>query len=252
MKKLIAGNWKMNTNLIEARQLAEAICHSIGDEPELTERCEFVVCPPFVYIPTITELCRANDNISCGAQDCSAFDKGAYTGDVSPLMLKDLECTYVIAGHSERRQYHKESNSTIRNKASAIMNSGLCAIICVGESESQRDFGQATQCVMEQIEQSLPKDICNADNLVIAYEPIWAIGTGKTASSADIEEMHLAIRDKLKEMLADGANIRILYGGSVKAENAGEILNIANVDGALIGGASLQAAGFLAIARSVQ
>lgn len=254
MKKLIAGNWKMTGDLASAKVLAQEITSGIQAEPELLERCDFLVCPPYIHIPAVADILQAQDSghVALGAQDCSAQGNGAFTGDISLSMLADFACRTVIVGHSERRQHHKEKNESIRAKAEAIFTAGARAVICVGETETQRDFGQAVQVVIEQLEGCIPDSGANADNLVIAYEPVWAIGTGRTPTPDDVAEMHLAIRNKLKEMLADGHNMRILYGGSVKADNASGLLNIANVDGALIGGASLKASEFLSIARAVQ
>lgn len=250
MKKLIAGNWKMNCSLDDAKGLIADIINGIHQQDYLREGCEFLVCPPYIYLPTIRHAALNHGLLSFGAQDCSAEDNGAFTGDISASMLRGSECQYVICGHSERREYHKENDALVKAKAQKIVDNNMIAIICVGESETQREFGQALQTVLAQVEKCLP-DGATAKNIVIAYEPVWAIGTGKTASNEDIAEMHNAIREKLKEKLAEGANIRILYGGSVKPENAGDILNIQNVDGALIGGASLQAESFLGIAQAV-
>lgn len=251
MKKLIAGNWKMNCSLDEARALIADILEGIGARASALRGCEFLVCPPYVYLPIVRDAAQGRESLAgLGAQDCSDQENGAFTGDVSAAMLRDCGCGYVIVGHSERRQYHKEDNALVRAKAQKVLENGMRAIICVGESESQRDFGQALGVVLGQLEKSLPQG-ADGGNTVIAYEPVWAIGTGKVATAADIQEMHSAIRQKLKEKLADGANIRILYGGSVKPENAGEILNIPNVDGALIGGASLQAHSFLGIEEAI-
>lgn len=250
MKKLIAGNWKMNCSLDEAKALVAGILNDIYSDKSLQDNCDFLICPPYIYLPTIRHAVFNHGLLGFGAQDCSAEDNGSYTGDISALMLKESGCQYVIVGHSERRQFHKENNELIHRKARKAQENGLCPIICVGESESQREYGQAVDVVLSQIEQCLTEG-SNSKNLVIAYEPVWAIGTGKTPTSEDIAEMHGAIREKLKEKLADGANIRILYGGSVKLENAGDILNIADVDGALIGGASLKADSFMGIARAI-
>ena len=249
MKKLIAGNWKMNCNLDEAKWLIADVINGIHASESLTRTCEFLVCPAYIYMPTIRHAVLNHGLLSFGAQDCSSEDNGAYTGEISAAMLKDSGCDYVIVGHSERREYQNENNALIRKKAKKAMQNGITAIICIGESESQREFGQAVEVVVKQLEECLP-DGADAKNTVIAYEPVWAIGTGKTPTNEDIKEIHDAIREKLKEKLADGANIRILYGGSVKPENAADILNIDNVNGALIGGASLQAESFLGIARA--
>ncbi len=250
MKKLIAGNWKMNCNLDDAKGLIADVINGIYQAQHLRETCEFLVCPSYIYLPTIRHAVLNHGLLSFGAQDCSAEGNGAFTGDISAAMLKDSGAQYVICGHSERRQHHKESNELIKKKVVMAQNAGMCPILCVGESESQREYDQAVEAVMAQLDASLPAE-ANENNLVVAYEPVWAIGSGKTPTHNDIAEMHGAIREKLKEKLADGANIRILYGGSVKPENAGDILNIPNVNGALIGGASLQAESFLGIARAI-
>lgn len=250
MKKLIAGNWKMNCSLEDAKILIADTINAIHINEKLLDTCEFLVCPSFIYMPTIRHAVLNHGVLSFGAQDCSDQDNGAFTGDISAEMLKESGCQYVIVGHSERRQFHQEDNALIKAKASKVLKNDMCAIICVGETEAQRESGKALDVVLSQLEACLP-DAVNGQNVVIAYEPVWAIGTGKVATSADIAEVHTAIREKLKEKLADGANIRILYGGSVKPENAGDILNIPDVNGALIGGASLQARSFIGIAEAI-
>lgn len=250
MKKLIAGNWKMNCSLEDAKILIADIINGIHVHEKLLENCEFLVCPSFIYMPTIRHAVLNHGLLSFGAQDCSDQDNGAFTGDISASMLKESGCQYVIVGHSERRQFHKESNELIKAKAAKVLENGMSAIVCIGETEGQRESGQALEVILSQLEACLPEGT-DGRNVVIAYEPVWAIGTGKVATSADIAEIHTAIREKLKEKLADGANIRILYGGSVKPENAGDILNIPDVNGALIGGASLQARSFLGIAEAI-
>ncbi|MAE51031.1 MAG: triose-phosphate isomerase [Micavibrio sp.] len=251
MKMLIAGNWKMNCSLEDAKLLIADIINGIHVREGLRDRCEFLVCPSFIYMPTIRHAVLNHNLLSFGAQDCSDQDNGAFTGDISATMLKESGCQYVIVGHSERRGYHAESNALVKAKAQKVVNNAMCAIICVGETEQQRSNGEALATVLKQLEECVPEG-ADSKNIVIAYEPVWAIGTGKVATTADIDEIHTAIRQKLKEMLADGANIRILYGGSVKPDNAGDILNIPDVNGALIGGASLQAQSFLGIAEAAQ
>ncbi|MFN3701490.1 MAG: triose-phosphate isomerase [Alphaproteobacteria bacterium] len=256
-KKLIAGNWKMNGDLAGAKALCSGIVNAINDNRALLQRNDFLICPPHVHLyPLAQDLERlqglgASAMVKLGGQDCSANENGAYTGDISAQMLQCIGCGTVILGHSERRQYHFETNALVRRKAVLVQKTGMCALICVGETETQRDSGQALSVVIDQIRESVPEEQSNAANLVIAYEPVWAIGTGKVAEPQDIFEMHGAIRDCLKEMLAQGANIRILYGGSVKPENASEILHIDHVNGALIGGASLKVESFLGIAEAV-
>ncbi|MGH1376757.1 MAG: triose-phosphate isomerase [Alphaproteobacteria bacterium] len=251
MKKLIAGNWKMNGQTKENAQLIADITRQVNSEPALLDLCDILICPPSVYIPLALDATQKDEHIQVGAQDSSAHNSGAYTGEVSPSMLRDIGCSYVILGHSERRQYHNESDSLIRQKAALAHDAGLIAIICVGETETQRDAGQEENIVGTQILASLPES-ATAANTVIAYEPVWAIGTGKTANVQDVTKMHSFIRNKLKERLADSENMRILYGGSMKPENAQELLAAANVDGGLIGGASLKADQFVAIARAAR
>lgn len=235
----------------EAISLAQNIVEAIQNAPDTLEKNDFLVCPPFQHIvPVEAELSMA---VSIGGQDCSPFDPikdgGAYTGDVSAAMLQDINCSHVILGHSERRQYYMESNMLIKQKAMMANEQGLTTIICVGETEEQREAGQEQEVVATQMLESLP-DTATADNTVIAYEPVWAIGTGKTATTDDIATMHDFIRGKLAEKLDNAENIRILYGGSVKPANAAEIFAVSNVNGALIGGASLKAEDFIGIAKA--
>lgn len=242
MKKLIAGNWKMNGNEQSGNALIVAIEEAIAGNPGVLKTCDFVVCPPFVYIPMVedkTSVCAV------GGQDCSDKDSGAFTGDISPVMLKDIGAKYVILGHSERRQYHEEADETVAAKAAAANKAGLITIICVGETEAEREAGNQEAVVGGQLERSLPQGV-TAENTVIAYEPVWAIGTGKTATAEDIRAMHAFIREKLAHI----SGVRILYGGSVKPSNAKEIFGVPNVDGALIGGASLKVEDFLGIASA--
>lgn len=235
-KKLIAGNWKMNGNLADAKALAEAL-----GSPTQADVC---VCPPYLHLGVVASA--KSVAIALGAQDCSLKDNGAFTGEISAPMLKDAGCAYVILGHSERRQYHAESNAQVAEKAKKAHAADLVTIICVGETEAERVSGIQNKIVTTQLAESIPST-ANAQNLVIAYEPVWAIGTGKTATLDDIKDMHAVIRGFLKEKLDNSDSIRILYGGSVKADNAKEILAAPNVDGALVGGASLKADQFLTI-----
>ncbi|HEU4838366.1 MAG TPA: triose-phosphate isomerase [Micavibrio sp.] len=248
MKKLIAGNWKMNGTEKTADALIIAVERAVETNPAVLERCDFVVCPPFVHIPSVKDKTSV---VAVGGQDCSEREAGAFTGDISGAMLKDIGATYVILGHSERRQHHAESDVLIAAKAQAANASGLITIICVGETEGERAAGAQNDVVGSQLKRSLPQGV-TAENTVIAYEPVWAIGTGKTATAGDIRAMHDFIREKLVQTLADGANIRILYGGSVKPANAAEIFEVENVNGALIGGASLKAEDFMGIANAVK
>ena len=250
MKKLIAGNWKMNGSLGQAEELVSSIAAKIQGQSDITDSYEFLVCPPFLYMSAVKNIC-AKHGISFGAQDCSVHDSGAYTGEISAQMIADCGGTYVILGHSERRQYHGETSALVAQKAKAAHDAGLIAVICVGETESDRDAGRENEIVGAQLKASLPEG-ANAENTVIAYEPVWAIGTGKTASSDDVANMHSFICAQLKEQLADSGNMRILYGGSMKPENAHALLSTPHVDGGLIGGASLKAEQFVGIAVAAE
>ena len=247
MKKLIAGNWKMNGTLETARALAGEVAAGISGNPGLLNSCDFLVCPPFIHIKPVLDTLQGK--VAVGGQDCARAESGAYTGDVSAKMIKDIGCQYVILGHSECRQHKKETDESIAEKAKLAHKEGLIAVVCVGESEIERDAGQERAVVESQLLLSLP-DSVTANNTVIAYEPVWAIGTGKTATPQDVEIMHKLIREKLASRFKDGASLRILYGGSVKPDNAKALMHVPNVDGALIGGASLKAADYLAIAAA--
>lgn len=250
MKKLIAGNWKMNGNSAAALALAEDLKTGLADTPQITKSCEIVVAPPYLHL-FIVKNALADSAIGLSAQDCALTKEGAYTGDISVDMLKDIGCDYVIIGHSERRHYHGETDGQVAAKAINCYEKGLTAIICVGETEVQRAEGRQEQVVGEQMAKAIPAN-ATSRNTVIAYEPVWAIGTGKTATPDDVKAMHSFIRKRLQEQLADGGNMRILYGGSVKPDNAEALMATANVDGALVGGASLKADQFLAIAKAVK
>ena len=245
MRMLFAGNWKMNgvsASLAEVRALRRAL----ADEPA---RGDVLVCPPFTLLAGAAKAVEGSP-IGVGGQDCHASAAGAFTGDVSAEMLRDAGATAVIVGHSERRHYHAETNQMVAAKVAAARRAGLTAILCVGESDAEREAGHAVQTVVAQLDASMPEGI-DASDLAIAYEPIWAIGTGKIPKGSDIQEMHDAIRALLRKRFGAGASAtRILYGGSVKPDNAPEILSVANVDGALVGGASLKTADFLAIIRA--
>lgn len=246
-KKLIAGNWKMNCLQEEGIALAKAVAAQVKAEKF---DCDFLICPPFTLLGQIKK-CLRGTKIALGAQDVHFAEKGAHTGDISPLMLTDLGCKYTIIGHSERRVDHSESNELICKKAVAAHNAGLNTVICIGESGAERDAGKTIKVCQTEINGSVPAD-STAQNTVIAYEPIWAIGTGKTPTAADVEEVHAAIRQALAKKLgkATANKMRILYGGSVKPSNAAELLSLPDVDGALIGGASLKADDFINIAKN--
>jgi len=236
MRQLIAGNWKMHGL---AAQLDEIAAIRDGH----TRHADILICPP----ATLLSRAAAIGGIAIGGQDCRAEISGAFTGDVSAEMLADAGAAAVILGHSERRQYHGERDNDVTQKAKAAWRAGLLAIICVGETEAEREAGHMLDIVARQIAGSVP-DAATAQNTAIAYEPVWAIGTGRTPTAQQIAQMHAHIRVLLTSRFAAGSDMRILYGGSVKPSNAREILSIANVDGALVGGASLKAGDFLAIA----
>ncbi len=246
---MIAGNWKMNGLSEDGVALAKAVAAGVKEMGK--PACEFLVCPPFTLLYQVKKALRGA-KVALGAQDAHFAVKGAHTGDISPLMLKDLGCTYVILGHSERRADHFETNELVAKKAAAVYEAGLKTVICIGETEQQREEGKTIDVCSAQIMGSVPEN-ADASNTVIAYEPVWAIGTGKTPTAADVEEVHAAVRKVLAQKLgkATANKMRILYGGSVKPSNAKEFLSLPDVDGALIGGASLKAEDFLAIAKSV-
>lgn len=245
-KVMIAGNWKMNGLISQSVDLAKQIAEAYKSSKNT---CEMVVCPPFTLLSTIKKALRGS-KVQLGAQDCHFQEKGAHTGDISPYMLKDLGCSYVILGHSERRADHKESNSLVCQKAKAALEANLKTIICIGETLEQREKGQALEVCSKQVLESVPSE-AKANNTVIAYEPVWAIGTGKTPTLPEVEEVHAYVRQVLAKKLgkAEANKMRILYGGSVKPSNAQEILALPNVDGALVGGASLKKDDFMAIAE---
>lgn len=247
MKKLIAGNWKMNGSLDGARGLIADIVNGLeSGDGTVFSRCDVLVCPPFLHIPAVRHALHGYPKIAFGAQDCSVFENGAHTGDVSAEMLVDSGCSYVIAGHSERRQNHGEADEVIAYKARIALNHDITPIICVGETAEERATGRAEEIVSAQIERSIP-DLGPFDIVVVAYEPVWAIGTGNVAKPEDVAGMHALIREKLKRKVPRPDLVRILYGGSMKAENAAGLLALPNVDGGLIGGASLKASEFITI-----
>lgn len=241
MRRLIAGNWKMNGLLAEAGPLAVAIRDGAAGLD-----CDLLVCPPFTALALVAGV-LAGSTVQLGAQDCHQDAAGAHTGDISPAMLREIGVGAVILGHSERRAGHGEIDEIVREKTVAAAHAGMLPIVCIGETADERSAGRETEIVGWQIEGSLPKGFAG----VLAYEPRWAIGTGRAAGSSDIVTMHQFIREELRRQFgAHGDTIRILYGGSVSAENAAELLALPEVGGALIGGASLKAASFLAIGRA--
>ncbi len=246
VRPLVAGNWKMNGL---AASLGEIEAMRRAADAGEAGPAELAVCPPATLLAQAASKLEGG-KLALGAQDCHTEASGAFTGDISAPMLKDAGATYVIVGHSERRTMHHETDALVRAKAEAALKAGLTAIVCVGETLSEREAGEAAAIVARQVLGSMPPAGA-PETVVVAYEPVWAIGTGLTPTPADVAEMHKAIRNLLGEIYeAAGARIRILYGGSVKPANAKELLGIDNVDGALVGGASLKAADFLAIAAA--
>ena len=242
---IIAGNWKMNMDRASAQKLTEDLSDQAAS---MNNNAQMIVFPPAVLIDTVIAS-RLNQNLQVGGQDCHAQSAGAHTGDISAHMLADAGCGWVLAGHSERRTDHHESNQDVAAKASAAIDAGLCVIICVGETLEERMAGKAFDVVAEQIKGSMPHDLPH-DRFALAYEPVWAIGTGQVASPEDVDAMHDHIREVLVARHASYAKIDILYGGSVKPDNAAALLALNNVGGALVGGASLKAEDFIAIAQS--
>ncbi|MEQ8393466.1 MAG: triose-phosphate isomerase [Thalassospira sp.] len=235
-RPLIAGNWKMNCLRADGLELVSALVAKTAEKGSLG--CDVLVCPPATLLSDVVNAAQ-NSAVGVGGQDCHAETSGAHTGDVAAAMLADIGAGYVLVGHSERRADHDESSTVIRRKAIAAHDAGLIAVVCVGETEQERDLGATLSVVNGQVAVSVP-DGATAKNTVIAYEPVWAIGTGRTASVAEVAEVHAAIRAELVERFEDGDEFRILYGGSVKPSNAAELLAVADVDGALVGGASLK------------
>ena len=247
IRPLVAGNWKMNglkADLAIAAQVAK------GYDTALKQAVDLAICPPATLL-FAASAALIGARIATGGQDCSTQDSGAFTGETSAAMLADAGADFCIVGHSERRTLHGETNATVKAKAEAAQKALLVPIVCVGETRDEREAGKALAIVKKQLRGSVPDGSTGA-TLVVAYEPVWAIGTGLTPTAADVAEMHAAIRTELGRLLgkAEAAGVRLLYGGSVKPANAAELMNVAHVDGALVGGASLKAEDFLAIARA--
>ena len=246
-RPLVAGNWKMNGTLAGAAELASGLA-KLADA-QSSSPCDILVCPPAHVLVPVLDLTRGT-SIALGAQDCHVEASGAHTGDLSAEMLQDVGCSYVIVGHSERRTNHGETDSQVCEKAVAARRAGLIPVVCVGETEAQRDAGEALAIVGRQLADSLP-DGTTASNTVVAYEPVWAIGTGRTPTSEEIADVHDAMRSQIGERFgADSEQLRLLYGGSVNPGNAQEIMSITNVDGGLVGGASLKAETFWPIVEA--
>jgi triosephosphate isomerase len=248
-KKLIAGNWKMNKGQAEARVLVEDLVRDLGR----FEGAEIVLCPPFTALPAVSEMLSTETNLRLGAQNLSEFASGAYTGEISAAMLKELYVRYVIIGHSERRQIFKEDNALVNRKTKAALAAEIKPIVCVGETLPEREADTWKKVLETQLHEGLAgftdKELVD---IVLAYEPIWAIGTGKTASPEQAEEAHQFIRKQLGKLFGNAAaeRVRIQYGGSVKPENAKELLSKPDIDGALVGGASLDARSFTGIIKN--
>jgi triosephosphate isomerase (TIM) len=245
--KLIVGNWKMNGLMAQIQEVGLLTQQLSG---KLTAQVKVVVCPPATLLGPLAQIIGGS-GIELGGQDCSTYAKGAHTGDLASSMYADLGATYCIVGHSERRASYGESNALVSDKAAAAISAGLVPIICVGETEAQRDAGQTEVIVLDQVSGSIP-DGCDPTQICVAYEPVWAIGTGKVPSLEDVAAIHHAIRGALMDRFgkAAGQGIAILYGGSVNGKNAKLLLDVLNVDGALVGGASLTAETFMEIITS--
>jgi triosephosphate isomerase len=244
VRRLIAGNWKMNLLRAEAAALAKGVVQALGEGRGLA--ADVAVCPPFTALAAVAEA-LAGSAIALGAQDCHEKPSGAFTGSVSAPMLKDLGCRYVILGHSERRHGLGETDAMVNAKVGAAWSAGLVPILCLGETAAERDAGKTLDVVRRQLAGSLPKGTAA---LVVAYEPVWAIGTGRVPTEADIAAVHKALRRELVKVRGDGADIPVLYGGSAKPDNAKAILAVEEVGGLLIGGASLEPKGFAAMVRA--
>lgn len=252
MRKLVAGNWKMNGLRADGLALAREVAHrtlaarrSGAVEPL---PCDILICPPATLLPLMAEEIDSS-GVMLGGQDCHYKASGAHTGDICASMLKDAGCSHVILGHSERRTDHKEASELVRMKVAAARDAGLISVVCIGETAMERDAGLTISVVEEQLSGSLPEGI-SASELIVAYEPVWAIGTGRTPTVQEVETVHGRIRAALKGRLQRGEDIPILYGGSVKPANARELMQAADVDGALVGGASLVASDFWEIVRA--
>ena len=247
MKKLIAGNWKMNGSGPTNEALLNALAQGFA---ESSPSCEVAICVPAPYLTQVLTLKSARPGLSAievGAQDVSAHESGAYTGEISAAMLKDLGCRFAIVGHSERRQYHGETDALVAEKARAALACGVTPIVCVGETLEEREAGRTVAVVKRQLAAVIHANGHCISELVLAYEPVWAIGTGKTASPEEAQAVHAVLRAQLKAATDQFARVKILYGGSMNASNAASLLAQTDIDGGLIGGASLKAPDFLKI-----
>jgi triosephosphate isomerase (TIM) len=246
-RPLIAGNWKMNGLKADALALAKGVAEGMK-QARWTDR-ELLVCPPATVVMAVAEAVKGT-GLLVGGQNCHAKPSGAHTGEIAAEMLRDAGCSHVIVGHSERRIDCGETDAIVRAKAEAAWRAGLLPIVCIGETLAQHDAGQTLAVLESQLEGSIPTG-ATAANLIVAYEPVWAIGTGKTPTTAEVAAAHAHIRRILAKLMSDASGVRLLYGGSVKGSNAAELLAASDVDGALVGGASLKADEFLAIAKAV-
>lgn len=244
MNKLIAGNWKMNGNKADNAALLADIVAGLP-----AHSCDVVVCPPSIYVGEVSQA-LAGSPLAVGAQDVSFADKGAYTGELSATMLADCGVRYVIVGHSERRQYHGETDAQVGAKAQAALSKGITPIVCVGETLAQRDAGETQAVVKRQLAAAIHAVGHCVSEIVVAYEPVWAIGTGKTATPEQAQEVHAVLRTQLAAATEKAAGVRIVYGGSMNAANAQSLLAQADIDGGLIGGAALKAQDFLTIIQA--
>ena len=242
-RKLVVGNWKMNGSRVANAELLAALKDAGPWDAEVA------VCPPFPYLADVV-LSVQGSGMAWGAQDCSAHESGAFTGEVSPGMLAEFGCRYVITGHSERRALHFETDRTVADKAKAALAHGLTPIVCVGETLAERDAGQTDAVVKRQLSAVIHTLAHCISQVVVAYEPVWAIGTGKTATAEQAQAVHAVLRAQLSAATQKAAEMKILYGGSVKADNARALFSLPDVDGGLIGGASLKATDFIAICRA--
>ncbi len=244
--KYIVGNWKMNGSKAALAELLPPLADCVHNSG--SDRIKMVLCPPALYVADAAKLLGQKSPIALGGQDCHAESSGAFTGDVSPVMLADMGCSYVILGHSERRQYHGETESVIRKKIIAAQKAGLIPIFCIGETLAQRESGHTLDVLSRQLNDCAAEKGIDPEKLIVAYEPVWAIGTGRNATATDITSAHGHIRSQLQSIFGpQGAQTPILYGGSVKADNAKDIMAQRGVDGVLVGGASLKAQEFAAI-----
>ena len=246
MRKLIAGNWKMNGNLAANEALLAYLAHGLSTKPA----CDVAVCVPAPYFAQVQFL--KAEAIDLGSQDVSAQASGAFTGEVSAAMLKDFGARYAIVGHSERRQYHGETDALVADKAKAALAAGITPIVCVGETLAEREAGRTEEIVKRQLAAVIHTNGHCISEIAVAYEPVWAIGTGKTASPEEAQAVHAVLRAQLKAATDQSSRIKILYGGSMNAANAASLLSQRDIDGGLIGGASLKAADFLSIIAAAQ